>query len=62
VLVSVTTIPAIANIGLAAAYGEAREVRGAALQLAVNVSGLVVAGVATLAIQSRLTAHRRTRG
>jgi uncharacterized membrane protein len=59
VLVSVTTIPAIANIGVAAAYGEAPEVRGAALQLAVNVAGLVGAGVLTLAAQSRLTGRRR---
>jgi len=58
VLVSVTTVPAIANIGLAAAYTEAPEVGGAALQLAVNVAGLTVAGIATLAIQSRLTARR----
>jgi uncharacterized hydrophobic protein (TIGR00271 family) len=61
VLVSVTTIPAIANIGLAAAYAEASEVWGASLQLAVNLAGLVIAGVATLAIQSRLTARRRNR-
>ena len=58
VLVSVTTIPAIANIGVAAAYGEAAEVGGAALQLAVNLIGLLVAGVVTLAVQSRLTAGR----
>jgi uncharacterized hydrophobic protein (TIGR00271 family) len=55
VLVSVTTIPAIANIGLAAAYGEGTEVWGAMLQLAVNVAGLMMAGIATLAVQSRLT-------
>ncbi|MBA2282524.1 MAG: DUF389 domain-containing protein [Actinomycetota bacterium] len=59
VLVSVTTIPAVANIGLAAAYTEADEVRGATLQLLVNVAGLTLAGIATLAIQSRLTARRR---
>lgn len=62
VLVSVTTIPAIANVGLAAAYTEMAEVCGAALQLAVNVAGLVVAGVVTLSIQSRLTARRRIEG
>lgn len=62
VLVSVTTIPAIANIGVAAAYGEADEVRGAAVQLAVNVVGLLLAGVATLAVQSRLTARRLAHG
>jgi uncharacterized hydrophobic protein (TIGR00271 family) len=57
VLVSVTTIPAIANMGTAAAYGEWTEVRGAAVQLAINVVGLVLAGTATLAIQSRMTAR-----
>ncbi|MEQ1787310.1 MAG: DUF389 domain-containing protein [Acidimicrobiales bacterium] len=59
VLVSVTTIPAIANMGVAAAYGEAPEVRGAALQLLVNLAGLVVAGVLTLHVQARLTVRRR---
>lgn len=57
VLVSATTIPAIANIGLAAAYAETAEVRGAALQLAINFAGLAVAGIATLAVQSWLTAR-----
>lgn len=56
VLVSVTTIPAVGNIGAAAAYGEWSEVGGAALQLAVNVTGLVLAGTATLAIQAWVTA------
>jgi uncharacterized hydrophobic protein (TIGR00271 family) len=55
VLVSVTTIPAAANVGVATAYAEWREVGGAAIQLAVNVAALVVAGVATLAIQARFT-------
>jgi hypothetical protein len=55
VLVSVTTIPAIANIGVAAAYREAPEMAGAAGQLGVNLAGLVLAGTATLALQSRLT-------
>lgn len=57
VLVSVTTIPAVAAMGVAAAYGEGSEVAGAALQLVVNVCGLVVAGAATLAAQWRLTAR-----
>ena len=56
VLVSVTTIPAVGNVGAAAAYREWSEVGGAALQLAVNVTGLVLAGIATLAIQARVTA------
>lgn len=55
VLVSVTTIPAVANIGVATSYGEWSEVGGAALQLGINLFGLVVAGVATLVVQERTT-------
>ena len=55
VLVSVTTIPAVGNIGVATAYGQWSEVGGAATQLGVNLAGLVVAGTATLAVQARLT-------
>jgi uncharacterized hydrophobic protein (TIGR00271 family) len=61
VLVSVTTIPAVANMGVAAAYGEWTEVGGAAAQLAINVVGLVTAGVVTLAVQSRFTTRVRAR-
>jgi uncharacterized hydrophobic protein (TIGR00271 family) len=53
VLVSVTTIPAGANVGVAAAYGEWETAYGAAGQLAVNLAGIVVAGVITLTIQNR---------
>ena len=60
-LVSVTTIPAVANIGVATAYGEWNEVSGAALQLAINITGLVVAGTVTLAVQSRVTSRRVSR-
>jgi len=59
VLVSVTTIPAVANIGVAAAYGEGSEMAGAAFQLSVNITGLVLAGAVTLAVQDRLTAGDR---
>ena len=44
VLVSVTTIPALGNIGAAAAYREWDEVGGAAVQLLVNMIGLLAAG------------------
>ena len=57
VLVSVTTIPAAANIGLAAAYGAGEEMQGAAAQLLLNVVALVLAGVTTLIVQDRLTTH-----
>jgi uncharacterized hydrophobic protein (TIGR00271 family) len=58
VLVSVTTIPAIGNMGAAAAYGAWSELGGAALQLAINMVGLLVAGAVTLAVQSRQTTRR----
>jgi uncharacterized hydrophobic protein (TIGR00271 family) len=55
VLVSVTTIPAIGNMGAAAAYGSWNDVGGAAIQLAINVVGLVTAGALTLLVQARST-------
>ena len=58
VLISVTTIPAAANVGVAAAYADWSEVRGAATQLAVNLTCIVVAVVATLTLQ-RLVYQRR---
>ncbi|MFI5122855.1 MAG: DUF389 domain-containing protein, partial [Vicinamibacteria bacterium] len=59
VLVSVTTIPAAANIGVAAAFGEWAEWRGAMLQLALNLTAIVLAGVGTLFIQRKLYMRRR---
>jgi len=61
VLVSVTTIPAIGNVGAAAAFGSWDAVGGAAVQLGVNVAGLVVAGVVTLQVQARTTTARPSR-
>jgi len=58
VLVSVTTIPAIGNIGAAAAYGQLDDVGGAVVQLVVNVAALVVAGSITLTVQARQTTRR----
>ena len=54
----VTTIPAAANVGVAAAYADWSEVRGAATQLAVNLTCIVVAVVTTLTLQ-RLVYRRR---
>jgi uncharacterized hydrophobic protein (TIGR00271 family) len=61
VLISVTTIPSAANIGLACAYGDWSEWRGAQLQLAVNLTMIVLAGVLTLFVQRRLYQRRRVR-
>lgn len=51
VLISVTTIPAAANVGVAAAVGDWSEVWGAAAQLGVNLLALVSAGISTLTLQ-----------
>jgi uncharacterized hydrophobic protein (TIGR00271 family) len=59
VLVSVTTIPAASNVGVAAAYGEWHDAGMAATQLAINLGGIVLAGVLTLYIQRRYYVARR---
>jgi uncharacterized hydrophobic protein (TIGR00271 family) len=51
VLISVTTIPAVAAIGVAIALGNWQDARAAAVQLAINVAALVIAGVLTLWVQ-----------
>jgi uncharacterized hydrophobic protein (TIGR00271 family) len=58
VLISVTTIPAAANIGVAAAYSDWESWRGSMLQLALNLATICVAGVLTLIVQ-RHVYHRR---
>jgi uncharacterized hydrophobic protein (TIGR00271 family) len=63
VFVSVTTVPAAGNIALGIAFGVWPEVWGSTLQLAVNLSGMAVAGWITLTIQqtvwSRMSIRRR---
>jgi uncharacterized hydrophobic protein (TIGR00271 family) len=59
VLVSVTTIPAASNVGVAAAYGEWGDAGMAATQLALNLGGIVAAGVLTLFVQRRYYVARR---
>jgi uncharacterized hydrophobic protein (TIGR00271 family) len=59
VLVSITTIPAAANIGVAAAYTEWSEWRGAMLQLTLNLTAILLAGVATLFVQRLVYVRRR---
>lgn len=61
VAVSVTTIPAAADVGVAAAAGRWSECGGAAAQLAVNLVALVVAGVATLELRKRGSRRSRSR-
>jgi hypothetical protein len=59
VLISVTTIPAAANIGVAAAMGDGEEWVGAMAQLCLNLSAILLACVGTLYIQRRLYVRRR---
>jgi uncharacterized hydrophobic protein (TIGR00271 family) len=54
VFISVTTIPAAADIGVSAAFGSWREVRGSALQLLLNVGLLIIVGALALRLQRRL--------
>src|SRR5215216_3319751 len=59
VLISVTTIPAAGNIGVAAAYSDWDEVQGAAIQLGVNLLAITAAGITTLFVQRRYYVSRR---
>lgn len=59
VLISITTIPAAANIGVAAAYADWSTMGGAAAQLAVNLTCILVAGSLTLYVQRRMYMRRR---
>src|ERR671930_2097572 len=59
VLISVTTIPAAANIGVAAAYQDWGAWRGSLGQLSINLTAILVSGVITLTIQRALFNRRR---
>jgi uncharacterized hydrophobic protein (TIGR00271 family) len=62
VFISVTTVPAAGNVALGLAFGAGEEIWGSSLQLALNVTGMALAGWATLAFQqaawSRISARR----
>jgi uncharacterized hydrophobic protein (TIGR00271 family) len=51
VFISVTTIPAAADIGVSVAFGSWREARGSALQLLLNAGLLIVVGASGLVAQ-----------
>ncbi len=55
VFISVTTIPAAGNIALGLVFAEWQQVAGSAAQLAINVTGMAVAGWITLAIAQRMS-------
>jgi uncharacterized hydrophobic protein (TIGR00271 family) len=61
VLISVTTIPAASAIGVGVAYGNWDEVAGAAGQLGINLTAIVLSSVGTLFVQRRWYVSRRRR-
>jgi uncharacterized hydrophobic protein (TIGR00271 family) len=61
VFISVTTIPAAADIGLSAAYGSWPELTGSVLQLLLNVVLLIAAGAGGLRLQRQIW-NRHGRG
>ena len=61
VAISITTIPAAADIGVSLAYDDRVSFRGSALQLALNIISLLIAATLTLAIQRAIYVRRRRR-
>ena len=61
VLISVTTIPAAAAIGIGAAYGDWAAWLGSIEQLAINLAAILLAGVVTLLVQNASFQRRRRR-
>ena len=69
VFISVTTIPASGNIAVGIVFARWQEVAGSALQLAINLTGMAIAGWITLALRQQmanrtsqaLTQHSRRR-
>jgi uncharacterized hydrophobic protein (TIGR00271 family) len=61
VFISITTIPAAANAGIAAAYSDWSSFRGSLAQLVVNLSAILLAGTLTLVVERLMYARRRRR-
>jgi hypothetical protein len=57
VFISVTTIPAAADVGVAVAFGQWSEAMGAGEQLLSNVAVLLAVGVVVLILQRRYWMH-----
>ena len=61
VFISITTIPAAANAGITAAYGDWSSFWGSLGQLFVNLGAILVAGTLTLVVERAAYARRRRR-
>jgi uncharacterized hydrophobic protein (TIGR00271 family) len=62
VLISVTTIPAAANVGVAAVYRDWNAVAGAAAQLVINLLAIIISGIAVLWVIKRARLRRIAQG
>jgi uncharacterized membrane protein len=62
VFISVTTIPAAADIALSIAYASWSEARGAAFQLVLNVTVLIAMGALVLRVQRIIWGAREREG
>lgn len=60
VFISVTTIPAVGNLALALGVWAPSEISGSAAQLAVNIAGMVLAGIVVLVLQRLLWVPARS--
>jgi hypothetical protein len=54
VFISVTTVPAAGNLAVAIALEHWSEVSASLIQLGVNLAGMILAGIITLALQKAL--------
>ena len=61
VFISVTTIPAAADIGVSSAFQDWSEARGSLIQLLLNVAILIAVGAVGLVAQQRLWGRLRRR-
>jgi uncharacterized hydrophobic protein (TIGR00271 family) len=60
VFISVTTIPAAADVGVSLAYGNWQEAAGSTVQLLLNVGILLLVGTGGLALQRRIWTRYRS--
>ena len=61
VFISVTTVPAAGNVALGLAFGAGHEIWGSTQQLLLNLTGMALAGWATLAFQQAVWARMSAR-
>lgn len=62
VFISVTTVPGAGYVAIALVLGETAKASGSALQLLLNLAGIVASGIAVLLLYRRFSPTGRTRG